>query len=135
VGCLGALDFEAGAVAGAITAALADYGLDAASPFALAFNWTGFPSYQRLSSFASGVGRACGSSTSSPVVLLIDRDIGASIGRILAEDPAVQRPLICLDGLELSPLDFVDVGQIIEPSGALPVVIKSLLFGDQRSDR
>ena len=36
--------------------------------------------------------------------------------------------LVSIDGVNLQELDFVDVGEIIDPPGVVPVVIKSLLF-------
>ena len=36
--------------------------------------------------------------------------------------------MISVDGVTLSELDFVDIGEMLETSGAVPVVIKSLVF-------
>ena len=35
---------------------------------------------------------------------------------------------ISIDGIFLSEFDFIDIGEIIPSSGAVPVVIKSLVF-------
>ena len=40
-------------------------------------------------------------------------------------------PLISIDGIKLDEFDFVDIGAILEASGAVPVVIKSLVFPTQ----
>lgn len=37
------------------------------------------------------------------------------------------RHIIAIDGLQLRELDFVDIGDMIQLSGVVPVVIKSLL--------
>ena len=37
-------------------------------------------------------------------------------------------PVISIDGLELKAFDFIDIGAMLESSGAVPVVIKSLIF-------
>jgi ethanolamine utilization protein EutA len=37
-------------------------------------------------------------------------------------------PIISIDGLELKQFDFIDIGEMLESSGAVPVVIKSLIF-------
>lgn len=116
-------------LANAIKEAVSVHGLTMEDPVALAFNWRGEPSYQRMSAFSRGVQQAVNVVSSSPVLVLMDDDVGRSVGRLLISEFPVDRPLICLDGLDLSPLDYVDVGTILEPSGALPVVIKSLLFG------
>jgi ethanolamine utilization protein EutA (predicted chaperonin) len=37
--------------------------------------------------------------------------------------------LPCIDEVSLSELDFIDVGEVVESEGFVPVVIKSLAFG------
>jgi ethanolamine utilization protein EutA len=37
-------------------------------------------------------------------------------------------PLLCIDGVTLSDFDFIDLGKTLEPSGTVPVTIKSLVF-------
>ncbi|HUY05908.1 MAG TPA: ethanolamine ammonia-lyase reactivating factor EutA [Acidimicrobiales bacterium] len=125
-------DYDATGVADSIGRAIADYGLRVSDRLALSFTWSGEPSFQRLSAFAEGLSHALSSSGQELLIVLIDQDIGATIGRLLRSEYKIDRPLVCLDGLTFSPLDFVDIGTIIEPSGALPVVIKSLLFSTER---
>ena len=36
--------------------------------------------------------------------------------------------LLSLDGIVLSDLDYIDVGEMINPPGVIPLVIKSLVF-------
>jgi ethanolamine utilization protein EutA len=36
--------------------------------------------------------------------------------------------LVSIDGVQLRQLDFVDIGELLDPPGVVPVVIKSLLF-------
>jgi ethanolamine utilization protein EutA (predicted chaperonin) len=35
----------------------------------------------------------------------------------------------CVDEVSLSELDFIDIGEVVESEGFVPVVIKSLAFG------
>ena len=37
-------------------------------------------------------------------------------------------PIVSIDGLELKEFDFIDIGGMMESSGAVAVVIKSLVF-------
>jgi ethanolamine utilization protein EutA len=37
-------------------------------------------------------------------------------------------PVVSIDGLELKEFDYIDIGAMLESSGAVPVVIKSLIF-------
>jgi ethanolamine utilization protein EutA len=61
-------------------------------------------------------------------VIALDGDIGASLGGILNEELEVTSPLISIDGLQLVELDYVDVGEVIQPANVVPVVVKSLAF-------
>jgi ethanolamine utilization protein EutA len=60
--------------------------------------------------------------------VVVDADIAHSLGAILREETGLRRDLIVLDGVELSELDYIDIGEYLDPPGVLPVVIKSLLF-------
>jgi len=43
-------------------------------------------------------------------------------------------PIVSIDGLELQQFDYIDIGALLQNSGAVPVVIKSLLFsGPERA--
>jgi ethanolamine utilization protein EutA len=59
---------------------------------------------------------------------VVDGDVAASLGRILREELQLQGPLVAIDGIQLRELDFLDVGELMDPPGVVPVVIKSLLF-------
>jgi ethanolamine utilization protein EutA len=103
---------------------------------ALAFHFGGAPSYPRLRALAAGIAAALSGadpngagSGGDLAVVVVDRDIAASLGAILREELAVTRPVLCLDNLDLRPLDYLDIGRPIWPAGVYPVVIKSLLFG------
>lgn len=121
-------DISTGAVAAAIDLALRTQGIGD-GPFALSVRWAGAPSYRRLAAFAAGVHEALGHRIDAPLIVMLDKDLGASVGAILTEDFGYTGGLICLDNLELKPLDYVDIGSRIPPAGVFPVVIKSLLFG------
>jgi ethanolamine utilization protein EutA len=40
----------------------------------------------------------------------------------------VAAPIVSIDGLELKDFDYIDIGAILDASGAVAVVIKSLVF-------
>jgi ethanolamine utilization protein EutA len=98
---------------------------------ALGFGWHGDPSYPRLRALAEGVlsGRSRIGRARHPLVLLLSGDVARSLGRLLREELGLGGPSVVLDGLELAEFDHVDIGQVIAPSGVVPVTIKSLLFG------
>jgi ethanolamine utilization protein EutA len=103
---------------------------DGAAPLALAFPWQGDPSHPRLHAVATGIAAALPSTIAAgmPIVLLIDGDVGKSLGRILRNEVAPAAHVIALDGVQLKQFDYVDIGQVIELTNAVPVIIKSLLF-------
>ena len=61
-------------------------------------------------------------------MLLIDGDIGMSLGRILRQEIAPGANVIAVDGVQLKQFDYVDIGQVIEVTNVVPIIIKSLLF-------
>lgn len=55
-------------------------------------------------------------------------EIGVTVSGILVNELGTGDRVVSVDGLELSELDFVDVGEVIRPANVVPVVIKSLIF-------
>jgi ethanolamine utilization protein EutA len=97
---------------------------------ALAFAWAGDPEHSRLVALAQGIIGALGRGGSSDelLMLMIDGDVGKTLGRLLRYELDFDRKLISIDGVQLRELDYVDVGELMTPPGVVPVVIKSLLF-------
>ncbi|HWB34577.1 MAG TPA: ethanolamine ammonia-lyase reactivating factor EutA, partial [Rugosimonospora sp.] len=98
---------------------------------AIALAWSGMATFRRLAEVARGIAgglaRLGGTGT---VVLACDDDIGRLIGRHVSGRLGGERDVVSIDCIELRQFDFVDVGAILAGSGAVPVVIKSLVFGD-----
>jgi ethanolamine utilization protein EutA len=61
-------------------------------------------------------------------VLLVDGDIGMSLGRIIRNEIAAAANVIAIDAVQLKQFDYVDIGAMIELTNVVPVIIKSLLF-------
>ena len=118
-------------ISATIVAALTRLDLkDAESPVALGYRWRGSASFQRLDQFGHGVRAALRASLENgqPLVLVGDGDIGGLVGLHLKEEMGLEAPVISVDGIELREFDYVDIGDLIPSSGAVPVVIKSLIF-------
>ena len=100
------------------------------TPIALGFRWKGSASFIRLNQFGEGVKSALEErlNTNQPVILVSDGDIGGLVGIHLREEMKISAPVISIDGITLSEFDYIDIGEIIPSSGAVPVVIKSLVF-------
>ena len=97
---------------------------------ALAFEWTGEPEHARLLAMAQAIAQFAAPSgrRDQTLYLMIDGDVGASLGRILHQELHLESKIVSIDGIQLRELDFVDVGEWLDPPGVVPVVIKSLLF-------
>ena len=99
-------------------------------PLALAFNWQGDPLHARLKALADGICAGLPETIkgSQPLILMIDGDIGKTIGNILTRECGVKSDIISVDGVSLKEFDYVDIGEVIQPTNVVPLVIKSLLF-------
>jgi ethanolamine utilization protein EutA len=100
------------------------------SPVALSFPWRGDPSHARLHAAASGICAALPRTLQEnmPLVLLIDGDVGKSLGRIILHEIAPEADVIAIDAVQLKEFDYVDIGSVIEVTNVVPIIIKSLLF-------
>jgi ethanolamine utilization protein EutA len=100
------------------------------SPLALAFPWRGDPSHGRLHAVAAGICQVLPRTLAEgmPLVLLVDGDVGKSLGRVILHEIAPHADVIAIDGVQLKEFDYVDIGSVIELTNVVPVIIKSLLF-------
>ncbi len=100
------------------------------SPVALSFPWQGEPSHGRLHAVAAGICAALPRTLEEqlPLVLLIDGDVGKSLGRVIRHEIDARADVIAIDGVQLEEFDYVDIGNIIELTNVVPIIIKSLLF-------
>jgi ethanolamine utilization protein EutA len=97
------------------------------TPFVLAFATPAFTGYGAVQEMATGIDRALRSLAAEdrPMALVFVQNIGQVVGRMLSE----KWSLPCIDEISLSELDFIDIGEVVEGEGFVPVVIKSLAFG------
>ncbi len=97
---------------------------------ALALTWNGTPSYESLYNLAAGIKRGLepGLAAGHPLVVVFNSDCANNIGHILRDDLQVTNDVISIDGIELKEFDFIDIGEVIQPAMAVPVVVKSLVF-------
>jgi len=123
-------DFDADAMAEAIRGTMKNMDLDPRSRMAIAFAWNGDPEHSRLMTAGRAIVAAVapGGIRNDLLLLMIDGDIGKTLGQLLHHELNLPGDIISIDGVQLQELDFVDVGEPISPPGVVPVVIKSLLF-------
>jgi ethanolamine utilization protein EutA len=126
-----AYEIRPDAVTAAVRAALAESDrADGDGPIALAFPWHGDPLHARLAAVAQGIGAAVPKTIAAghPLVLLIDGDVGKSLGRVIHYETAPGANVVAIDGVQLKQFDYVDIGSVIDVSNVVIVIIKSLLF-------
>lgn len=99
-------------------------------PVALCYRWEGSATFGRLDAFCRGVvaGMADHTGTGLPLVLVGEGDVGGLVGIHLNQELGLPIPVVSVDGLTLQAFDFIDIGELLPASGAVPVVIKSLVF-------
>jgi ethanolamine utilization protein EutA len=99
-------------------------------PVAVFVPWQGSATFQRLDAFCRGVVDGLDSvlRNGHPLVLAGDGDVGGLLGIHLHEEMKFANAVVSIDGLELKEFDYIDIGTMLEASGAVPVVIKSLIF-------
>jgi ethanolamine utilization protein EutA len=123
--------FDAASVAAAVATSLEKFDFAKGQAVALGIRWRGEPYYHRLRDLAAGIAQSASQPSrqraGSPLILMIDRDVGRLLGHILEQEMGLAG-VIAVDGVQLRELDYVDIGELIEPSQVVPVVIKSLLF-------
>ena len=100
------------------------------SPVAVFVPWQGSATFQRLDAFCKGAvdGLAGVLAKGHPIVLAGDGDVGGLLGIHLSEEMKIASGIVSIDGLELKDFDYIDIGTMLPASGAVPVVIKSLIF-------
>lgn len=103
---------------------------DSQSPVAVFVDWSGLPTFERLNALAlgmvSGLDRPL--KTGSALIAVVNADIARLLGAHLRRNVPEGVPIVCVDGILLRELDFIDVGEIIEGSSGLPVTVKSIAF-------
>jgi ethanolamine utilization protein EutA len=109
-----------------------DIAHDADTEVALAFRWTGAPSYERIAAFAEGIKRAMAERLAKrqSLYIMLDGDVAQTLGAILREEKKVESEILVIDGVVLWDFDYIDLGRIRMPSNTVPVTIKSLVFNE-----
>ena len=103
---------------------------DGRQTVAMCYEWGGSATYQRLDDFCRGIieGLDAELDRGAPLVLVSDSDVGGLVGLHCYEVLGLRNPVVSIDGIVVNEFDFIDIGGILDSSGAVPVVIKSLVF-------
>jgi ethanolamine utilization protein EutA len=99
--------------------------------FALAVRWRHGPAYPALRALCVGIADGTRDLLAeSPLVVVLDADLAGIVGQMLRDELGVRAPVICVDQVALSDLDFIDIGVVVPEKSVVPVVVKSLVFSE-----
>jgi ethanolamine utilization protein EutA len=118
-------------IAAAVSTALRRFDLHQGQrAVALCYHWQGSATFARLDAFCRGVAAGLEALLGQglPLVLVGDGDIGGLVGIHCHQELGLASPIVSVDGITLKAFDFIDIGALLDASGAVPVVIKSLVF-------
>jgi ethanolamine utilization protein EutA len=124
-------EFDATSVSHAVKNALKRMDVEEGQDnIALAFKWAGDPLHARLFALAKGIcdGLAQTTANRRTLIMVMEGDIARALGQILRNELNVAGAIVSIDGVQLAKFDYIDIGEIIEPSNVVPLIIKSLLF-------
>jgi ethanolamine utilization protein EutA len=95
---------------------------------ALAIHWSQEPDYARLYELSAGIKLGLPNTIAShlPVVLVFDDDVGKLVGHLL--DDLGVRNVVSIDAIDVRQLSYIDIGQELKETKAVPVTVKSLVF-------
>jgi ethanolamine utilization protein EutA len=122
---------DSAAIAAAVRTALKNFDLHhGEQAVAVCYRWQPSATFARMDAFCRGVidGMAAILANGLPLILVGDGDIGGLIGIHCEQELKLATPVVSIDGIVLKAFDFIDIGAMLETSGAVPVVIKSLVF-------
>ncbi|MFC2060008.1 ethanolamine ammonia-lyase reactivating factor EutA [Chloroflexota bacterium] len=97
-------------------------------PFALSIHWPRETSYSSLRLLAEAITLSLGSTNEDPWVLVFDTDIACLMGTLLKQELEIKPDVVTVDEIQVRDFDFIDIGQQLQESQSVPVVVKSLVF-------
>lgn len=98
------------------------------SPFAIGFDGFQNPTYVQIEQMADQI--ALGVGGHAPRILIMRHDMAKALGQALIRRWGQETSMICLDGISLTFGDTVDLGAPLAQGRVLPVVVKTLAFGN-----
>jgi ethanolamine utilization protein EutA len=126
---------EAGAIARLVRDGIARLDREDGA-FALAVRWDHGPAYAALRELCAGIRDGVSGllQPGRPLVVVLDADVAGIVGQVLQDEMGIRSPLLCVDQIRLSDLDFIDVGEVVQEKQVVPLVVKSLVFSERIND-
>ncbi len=97
----------------------------------VAFKGPKSPSYIEIKELAKALSIALLETTSSniPIIIVLESDIAKALGQSIDIFIKGKRDIVCVDNIAVSQGDYVDMGKPILNGLAVPVIVKTLIFG------
>ena len=125
------LDYELITAEIARTLALREKAIDT-DAVAIAMQWGGSATFTRLETLARAFLATAGAEIVTqhavPLIIVCDMDIAGLLGRHIQDLTDREVQVVTIDGIEVSEFDYLDIGAFVPGTGAMPIVVKSLLF-------
>ncbi|VDN48384.1 Ethanolamine ammonia-lyase reactivating factor EutA [Petrocella atlantisensis] len=64
-----------------------------------------------------------------PLVVIVEHDIAKALGQTIQTYLAYKKDVVCIDAVNVSNGDFIDIGRPLANGRVVPIVIKTLAFG------
>lgn len=64
-----------------------------------------------------------------PILLVIESDIAKAMGQMIRQQPDLKRQVVAIDSIHVEDGEYVDMGKPMMNGMAIPVVVKTLIFG------
>lgn len=89
------------------------------------------PSFDYINTLALEITQACKKliKNNIPIVVITKYDVSKALGICLKRRLPEGYPFICADGIDCARGDYIDIGQPVAGGKAVPVVVKTLVFG------
>lgn len=91
---------------------------------AIAFKGVKPPSFTEITKYAEDIVKS--TKMLNPLVIVTENDIAKALGQTLQSKTS--SPIVCIDGIQLSNGDYIDIGKPVADGAVVPVVIKTLVF-------
>lgn len=101
---------------------------------ALAMKGIKNPSFSHIQGLAKAIikGMALKLEKDQPMILVIEKDMAKILGQSIKAHLEEKREVICIDTIKVDNGDYMDIGKPMAHGKVVPVIIKTLVFNDEK---